>query len=381
VVHAGRSLWTPAAGESSHVPPLYQTSNFDYPSARAADAAASGRAYLYTRDGNPTCDAMAAAIADLDGAEAGLAFASGMAALTTAVLGLCAPGDHIVASAGLYGGTTRALRELEARCGIALSLVPAWQSDAVATALRPNTRLVVVETMTNPLLRVADLPALAALARARGVNLLVDSTFTTPVLCRPIEHGASLVMHSVTKYLAGHSDVVAGVVVGERALVDRLLSVRGFAGGVLDPFAAWLALRGLRTLALRMERQSENAARIAAALAELRGIAKVHYPGLASHPDHALAARLFAAPGAMVSFDVGDGEAARRVYDRVQVIARAASLGEVESLLTHPASFSHRALSPEERAQLGITDGLLRLSVGIEDWEDVVADVAQALAG
>jgi len=379
-VHAADGAWRAAAGESSHVPPIYQTTNFDYPDARAADEAAQGRAYLYTRDGNPSQDALAQAVARLEGGAAGLAFASGMSALCGALLAHLERGDHVVASEGLYGGTTEVLTHLLPRAGIEHTLTQAWDAGAVERALKPATRALVVETVTNPLLRVADLPALAALCLERRIALIVDSTFATPILCRPLEHGATLVMHSATKYLGGHGDVMAGILVGSSDAIARVRTFRSMCGGVLDPFAAWLALRGLRTLALRVERQCENAAHLARGLEGLRGIERVHYPGLPSHPDHARARRLLARPGAMVSFEVsGGGEGARRFYDRVRLIARAASLGEVESLLTHPASFSHRSLPAAERARLGIGEGLLRLSVGIEDPDDLLEDVRQAL--
>jgi cystathionine beta-lyase/cystathionine gamma-synthase len=238
-----------------------------------------------------------------------------------------------------------------------------------------------IETLTNPLLRVADLGALGALARDRGVALIVDSTFTTPALVRPLEHGATVVIHSLSKYVGGHADLLGGVAIGAAPALAPLVQQRTLVGGVLDPFAAWLALRGLRTLAVRLERQVANAAHLADALAALPGVRRVWYPGRADHPDHARARSLLAAPGAMISFELADAAAARRCYDRVRVIGRAASLGDVTSLLTHPASFSHKDVPAAERARLGIVDGLLRLSVGIEDVEDLEADLREALAG
>jgi methionine-gamma-lyase len=379
-VHVTRTKWQPHAGEGAHVPPIYQTTNFDYPDARSADEAAQGRAYLYTRDANPTSDAFAHAVAQLEGAESGLAFAAGMGAMYAAVMAHVDRGDHVVASEGLYGGTTGLVRNLLPRLGVDATLVAAWDTDAVEQALRPKTRVLVVETITNPLVRVSDLPALGQLCRERGITLIVDSTFATPIVCRPLEHGASIVMHSATKYIGGHGDVSAGLCLGARAAVEKLLPLRSMTGGVLDPFAAWLGLRGLRTLALRVERQCENALRIARGLEGHPKITKVYYPGLKSHPDHERARKLLASFGAMLSFEVaGGGAGARRVYDGAKLIARAASLGEVESLFTHPASFSHRALSADERARLGISDGLLRLSVGIEDADDILADILHTL--
>jgi methionine-gamma-lyase len=228
-------------------------------------------------------------------------------------------------------------------------------------------------------LRVPDLPALAALARGRGLPLVVDSTFATPLLCQPLAHGADVVIHSVSKYIGGHGDLIGGVAVGRTPMMARVRRHRTLLGGSMDPFCAWLAVRGLRTLAVRIERQCATAARLASMLAGLPAVKRVFFPGQADHPDHERARRLLASPGAMVSFELADGTAARRVYDGVQVVARAASLGEVSSLLTHPASFSHRGLLPEERARLGVTDGLLRLSVGLEDPVDLEEDLRQAI--
>jgi cystathionine beta-lyase/cystathionine gamma-synthase len=318
-------------------------------------------------------------VADLEGAESGLSFASGMAAISS-VLFACTGGGEVVASEGMYGGTTELLRDVGARAGLTVRLVPAWDTEAVRAAVSPRTRMLLVETITNPLLRVADLPALAGLARSRGLVLVVDSTFATPMLCRPLEAGAHLVVHSVSKYIGGHGDLIGGVAVGSTAMLASVRRHRTLLGGSMDPFAAWLALRGLRTLAVRLERQCASAARLAESLASLPGVRAVHYPGRRDHPDHERARRLLAAPGAMVSFEVADGDAARRVYDRVRLVARAASLGEVSSLLTHPASFSHRGLPVEERARLGLRDGLLRLSVGLEDPADLEEDLRQAIA-
>jgi cystathionine beta-lyase/cystathionine gamma-synthase len=318
-------------------------------------------------------------VADLEGAEVGVSFASGMAAIASTAFA-CAQGGEVLASEGIYGGSTELLRDLGPRHGLSVRLVPAWDTDAVAAAIGPRTKALLIETMTNPLLRVADLPALGALARRHQIALLVDGTFTSPLLCRPLEHGATVVIHSVSKYLGGHGDLIGGVAVGSEAVMAEVRRYRTLLGGTMDPFCGWLTLRGMRTLAVRMERQCATAARLAEVLAELPGVRRVHFPGRADHPDQARARRLFTWPGAMVSFELADGAAARRFYDRVQVVARAASLGEVCSLLTHPASFSHKGLAPEERARLGIADGLLRLSVGLEDPDDLEDDLRQAVA-
>lgn len=300
-------------------------------------------------------------------------------AATAAAVFASADGGEVIASEGIYGGSTELLRDVGPRFGLTLRLVPAWDTDAVRAAVAPRTRALMVETITNPLLRIADLPALGALAKERSLPLIVDSTFASPILCRPLEHGATMVVHSVSKYIGGHGDLIGGVVVGAAAAMASVRRHRTLLGTPMDPFAAWLALRGLRTLAVRVERQCQTAAALATLLGTLSGVRRVHYPGRADHPDHARAATLLDAPGAMVTFELADGAAARRAYDRVQVIARAASLGEVTSLLTHPASFSHKGLPAEERARLGITDGLLRLSVGLEDASDLADDLRSAI--
>jgi cystathionine beta-lyase/cystathionine gamma-synthase len=367
------------AGESAHNPPLYQTTNFVYPDAAAADAAAAGAGFLYSRQGNPTTQALADAIAALEGAEVARVFASGMAAVAAAVFAHAAGGE-VLASDGLYGGSIELLRDMGPRHGVTARFVPAWNSAVVRAAIGPSTRALLVETLSNPLLRVADIPALAALARERGIALIVDATFTTPCLSQPLSQGATLVVHSVSKYIGGHGDLIGGAAAGSVAAIGALDPYLRLFGGVMDPFAAWLCLRGVRTLPLRMERHCANAARLAEVLASLPAVRRVHYPGRSDHPDQAVAARTLAAPGAMVSFDLGDGAAARRAYDRVRVIGRAASLGEVASLLTHPASFSHKGIPRPQREAMGIGEGLLRLSVGIEDAADLEADLRQALA-
>jgi methionine-gamma-lyase len=359
---------------------LFQTSNYSYPDGASADRAAAGQGFLYSRQGNPTTEGLERAVADLEGAEAGVSFASGMAAIASTVFA-CAQGAEVVASEGIYGGSTELLRDLGPRHGLSVRLCPAWDTQAVAAAIGPRTRAILIETMTNPLLRVADLPALGALARERQIPLLVDATFTSPVLCQPLQLGASVVIHSVSKYLGGHGDLIGGVAVGSAALMTEVRRYRTLLGGNMDPFCGWLTLRGMRTLAVRLERQCATAARLADVLASLPGVRRVHFPGRADHPDCERAPRLFTWPGAMVSFELTDGAAARRAYDRVEVVARAASLGEVCSLLTHPASFSHKGLPPEERARLGIPDGLLRLSVGLEDPDDLEEDLRRAVAG
>jgi methionine-gamma-lyase len=379
--HAGHNAAPLPQGVATHAPAIYQTSGFEYPSHVEAEAAARGEIYLYSRDANPTEDRLAHAIAELEGAEDACVFGSGMAAMSAALLALVESGGHVVSIEGLYGGTTALITTQLPRFGITHTLVSEARPDAIEAAIGPETRVVHIESITNPLLRVADVDAIAAICRRRGVPLMVDATFATPLLQRPLERGATLSVHSATKYIGGHGDLLLGVVSGARDQIAKVRRVRKLQGGNADPFGAWLALRGLRTLALRMERQTSSALAIARALVELPGVERVHHPSLPSHPDHAIAARVLDGGGAMVSFEVAGGLArARRVYDRLQLIARAASLGDVTSLMTHPATFSHVGLLPEQRRRAGITDGLLRLSVGIEDAADLVADLAHALA-
>jgi methionine-gamma-lyase len=383
IAHAGLDAPSPetgAKGARPHAPPIYQTSGFEYADARQAEEAAEGQRYIYSRYASPNEDMLAAAIAELEGAEAAMMFASGMGAIAAALESRLSAGDHVVSVHGLYGGTHELLVGVLPRFGVETTFVDAATADAVAPAIRPTTKVVYVEAISNPLLRVADLDGLGALCQERGVALLVDATFATPLLCRPIERGATLSIHSGTKYLGGHGDAICGVVSASAADVARLSSLRKLHGASLDPFAAWLVLRGLRTMGLRVERQVASAGAIARALVEMPGVERVWYPGLPSHPDHALAARILDGPGAMVSFEVAGGlDGARRVYDRLQLVARAASLGEITSLMTHPARFSHLRVDADSRRRAGIADGLLRLSVGIEDPGDLIDDLRQAI--
>lgn len=366
-------------GERPHVPPVFLTSNFEYASADGADAAAAGEAYIYSRYANPTVEAFEIAVAQLERAEAACAFASGMGALSATLMALGAGGSLLV-SDGIYGGTTEFVNAIGTQLGMTPSFVPAWNTEAVVAALHARPKVLLVETVSNPLLRVADVPALAAACAKTGTALIVDATFSTACLSRPLEQGATAVVHSASKYLAGHGDVIAGVVAASRAVLTGVTQYRKLVGANLGPFEAFLALRGLRTLPLRMERQCNNAAALASSLAEHPAVQAVHYPGLNSHPDFARAKRLLTCGGAMVTFELANLQAARRFYDRLKVIRRAASLGDVASLVTHPVSFSHKGVPEAVRLASGITDGLLRVSVGIEDAADLLADAKQALA-
>jgi cystathionine gamma-synthase/methionine-gamma-lyase len=346
---------------------------------------------MYTRYGNPTVSALEAAVAALEGGEAALAYSSGMAAIHGALLGAGArAGTTVVAAYDVYGATYALLTRLLASQGVTTRFVDASDHAAVAAALAAapvsaaHPAALIVETISNPLIKVADLPALAELAHAAGAAFIVDNTFASPYLCQPLARGADYVVHSATKYLGGHGDVLGGVIVTDQARRRELNEINKLVGANLGPQEAWLTLRGIKTLPLRVQRQCENAALVAAWLAAHPLVSQVNYPGLASHPQHALAARMLerGAFGAMISFDIREGDRARvfRFMEALRLVLPATTLGDVYSLALYPAHSSHRALEPELRRRIGIGDGLVRLSVGIEDPADIIADLAQALA-
>ena len=371
-IHAGSPATEPGAPV---VAPIYQAATFF---TEFGDAAGEVR---YTRYGtNPNHELAAARLADLEGAERALVLASGNAAMALSMLACVGgSGAHIVALDQLYGGTFRLLTRDLPRFGIDTTFVPIdgdW-----ASAVRAETRAFVVEVMVNPTLRVPDLPAICALANERGIPVIVDATFATPVNCRPIEHGASLVVHSATKYLGGHSDLSAGVVAGSAVMVEKVRQLLMSFGPVLDPHATWLLERGIKTLPLRMKQHNENAATFARHFETHPDIRRVHYPGLASHEDHERAARLLDGMGGMVSLVIEGGDArALRVVQHLQLIAYAPSLGGVESLVSLPRFTSHASMTPEQRSAVGIEDGFLRISVGVENVADLIADFERALA-
>lgn len=355
--------------------PVYQTSTFQQ------DAIGKPRGYEYSRSGNPTRAALETALASLEGGRHGLAFASGVAA-TTAVLSLLRPGDHVVAGDDLYGGTYRLFERVFKPWGVTFDYPPATDADAIASAIRPETRLVWLETPTNPLLRIVDIARVAAAARARGARVAVDNTFASPYLQRPLELGADIVVHSATKYLGGHSDLIGGaVVVNDGELFERIRYYQNAAGAVPGPWDCWLLLRGLKTLALRMQAHCRNARAIAERLARHPRVERVHYPGLPDHPQHALAARQMSDFGGMVSLELAGGfPAVERFVGRLKLFILAESLGGVESLVCYPPKMTHAAIPPSERRRRGIGDNLVRLSVGIEHTDDLIEDVEQALA-
>jgi cystathionine gamma-lyase len=378
-IHAGQ---TPDPSTGAVMQPIYATSTY------AQRSPGVHQGFEYSRTQNPTRFAYERCVADLEDGTRGYAFASGMAATAT-LLELLAPGDHIVASDDLYGGSRRLFtRVRQASAGLAFSFVDLRDLSAVAAAIRPQTRLLWVETPSNPMLKIADLSALAQLARGRGLLSAADNTFATPYLQRPLSFGFDLVMHSATKYLNGHSDVVNGMlVVGEDpALAERLEFLQNSVGAIAGPFDSFLALRGLKTLSLRMQRHCENALELASFLERHPKVARVHYPGLAAHPQHALARAQMRDPrgqsafGGMISIELKGGlEDARRFLERCELFALAESLGGVESLIEHPGIMTHASVPSEARAALGITDTLCRLSIGVEAVEDLRADLRQAL--
>jgi cystathionine beta-lyase/cystathionine gamma-synthase len=336
--------------------------------------------YLYTRYANPTVRELEEALAEVEGAEAAVTLASGMAAMTTALMSLVRAGDEILASASLYGGTMRLLRGPLPAFGVAARFVPVGELPRVDRLAGEKSRVLVVESPTNPTLEVVDLAAVAEAAHARGLVVVVDNTFATPFLQRPLALGADLVMHSLTKALAGHSDVIGGALVGSRERIEQARATMKVLGGCMDPHSAFLIRRGLKTLHLRVQRQCESALALARRLEGHPAVRRVIYPGLASHPGHEVARRQMAAFGGMVTLVLGGGlPAAERFYDRLKLVARAASLGGVESLASLPVHTSHHGLDETQLREAGIDPGMVRLSIGVEDAADLIADVEQAL--
>ncbi len=373
-IHAGQS---PDPTTGAVMMPIYATSTF------AQQSPGVHKGFEYARSQNPTRMAFERCIADLEGGSAAFAFSSGLAASAT-VLDMLEHGSHIVASDDLYGGTRRLFERVRRQsAGLDITYVDLGDAEAVKAALRPNTKLVWVETPTNPLLKLADLEAIAAATRGHGTWLVADNTFASPWVQRPLEFGFDIVVHSTTKYLNGHSDMVGGVVIVGRnqEIRDKIAFLQNAVGSVSGPFDSFLALRGLKTLSLRMERHCTSALKIAEFLEAHPGVDGVIYPGLASHPQHELAKRQMRGFGGIVTARIGGGlEGATRFLERCQLFTLAESLGGVESLIEHPAIMTHASVPPEVRAELGIDDGLVRLSVGIEDADDLIEDLRVALA-
>jgi cystathionine beta-lyase/cystathionine gamma-synthase len=375
---------SPEVNQTPSAVPIYQAAAFSAgDSSELGDVLTGATAgYAYSRIDNPTTAALASAVAELEGAEAGLAFATGMAAIHAAIVSLVRTGQTIVAAKAVYGTTRDLMVKVLAGFGIATEFVDPRDPAAVDAALaRTGSPLLYVETISNPTIVVSDIAALAAIAHRHGAALLVDNTFASPYSCRPIELGADLVIHSATKYLSGHADVLAGVVVGSRARIDALRPILVDVGGALAPLAAFLVLRGLPTLALRMERHSETALELAAWLQDQNGVDRVYYPGLPGDPGHEIAVHQLSVFGGMLAFELSGGrEAGRAFLDAMQLAERTASLGAVRTITTHPPSTTHRQLDAEALAASGIAPGLLRCSVGLEDVEDLREDFELGLA-
>jgi cystathionine beta-lyase/cystathionine gamma-synthase len=369
-VHAGQR---PDRETGAIMSPIYQTSTY------VQDGLGRHKGFEYARTRNPTRDTLERNVAALEGAAHGFAFASGLAA-TDAVLKLLSAGDHVICGSNVYGGTHRIMTQVFERLGLRFTFVDTRDSANIGAAVTDATRMIYVETPTNPMMHLTDLAAVAALARDRELVLVVDNTFATPALQQPMALGAEVVLHSTTKYLNGHSDMVGGMVLTTRDdLAERLAFLQNAVGAVPGPMDCWLALRGTKTLHLRMERHDQNGRRIAAWLAEHPTVRRVYYPGLATHPQHELAQRQMSGFGGMISLDVGSLEAARAVVEHTRVFALAESLGGVESLIGHPASMTHASVPRTMREEMGLTDGLVRLSVGIEDVDDLLDDLERAL--
>jgi cystathionine gamma-lyase / homocysteine desulfhydrase len=353
--------------------PIYQVSTY------RQEAVGKHKGYEYSRTGNPTRRALEELMKDLEGGVAGFAFSSGMAAIT-AVIMLLNAGDHVILTDDVYGGTFRVVTKVLQRFGISATFVDTTDVRNIEAAIQPNTKALYLETPTNPLLKVSDIAACAQFAKSRGLLVIVDNTFMSPYWQSPIELGADIVVHSATKYLGGHSDVVAGIaVVNSPELAESLHFIQNSTGAVLGPQDSWLLIRGIRTLGVRMEAAERTARRIADFLVEHPRVQRVYYPGLPSHPGHDIASKQARGFGAMISFDVGSLEKADEVLANVKYFTLAESLGAVESLISVPARMTHASIPKERRDELGITDGLIRISVGLEDAEDLLEDLAAAL--
>jgi cystathionine beta-lyase/cystathionine gamma-synthase len=359
--------------------PIYQTSTFEVTD-NDEQVSATHTDHFYTRYGNPTNTVAEQTIAALEGVDQALTFASGMGAITTTIMALLKSGDHIVAQRDIYGGVTKFLSQWLPKMGIETTFVDTTDYEQHARAIRPNTKLLYVESPTNPTLRVVDLKTIARLARQHKLISMIDGTFGTPINQHPAEFGIDLVMHSGTKYLNGHTDLICGVVAGRADLIETIHATRTTIGNCMDPHASWMLVRGLKTLALRVARQNENALRVAEFLSQHAKVRSVHYPFLKTHPQYAIARQQMAGGGGMVSFEVeGTGEDARRATESMRLFTLAPSLGGVESLVSIPVLTSHVMIDPEHRKKMGVTEQMIRLSVGIENADDLIADLEHAL--
>lgn len=378
-VHAGQHP-DPSTGAISV--PIYETSTFVFKNAEqgAARFAGTEEGYIYTRLGNPTIKALEKSLAVLEDGEDARACATGMAAINTGVISLVKKGDHVVSTDCLYGGTAKLFLDILPRFGVEFTLVDSSDARNVEAAIKENTKLIYIETPSNPTLKLTDLPAISKIAKEHRIVTMVDNTFMSPYFQKPLNLGIDVSLHSLTKYLSGHSDVVGGAIITSKTLIKQVDPILKNTGATLGPFEAWLTLRGIKTLPLRMDRHNENAQKIAKYLETHPKIEKVYYPGLESHPQHELAKKQMTGFGGIVSFEVKGGlEAGRKLMNSVKLCTLAVSLGAAETLIEHPASMTHAIVPIEERLKAGITDSLVRLSVGIEDAEDITTDLKQAL--
>ncbi len=381
VMHVGHE---PDPCTGSITTPIYQTSTFVFPNVDEGAARFRGEreGYIYTRLGNPTVAALERCVSALEGAEKGLAFGSGMAAISALLLAIVKSGDHVVADKCIYGSTYTFLAATLMRFGVEVDFVDCSDIGQIAASLKPNTRIIYFETPANPMMKMVDMEAVARLAKPRGIITVVDNTFMSPYFQRPLEWGIDIVIHSATKYLGGHGDVLGGLIVGAAELIDLVrTTTQKDVGGIMSPFDAWLILRGIKTLAVRMERHERNAMKVAEFLEKHPAVERVYYPGLPSHPQYAIGKKQMTGFGGMMSFELKGGfEAGRTLMDSVKLCHLAVSLGETSTLIEHPASMTHSVLTPEERQAAGISEGLVRLSVGLEHPDDIIADLEQGLA-
>ncbi|WP_240377407.1 methionine gamma-lyase [Bacillus piscicola] len=368
----------------SLVPPIHQTSTFSFTSAEQGEKRFAGEeaGYIYSRLGNPTVRELEEKIADLENGEEGIAFSSGMAAVSSVLTSLVKTGDHILVSEGIYGCTFGLLDMLKERFQVDYDLIPMDTEEAIVSRIRPETKVIYIETPINPTMKLVDLKLATSIARKRDIHCVVDNTFASPMLQRPLEFGADVVLHSATKYIGGHGDVVAGLAVGKKDFISRVRqSAQKDMGGVLGPFDAWLLMRGLKTLGLRMTRHCENAQAVFEQLKDHPKVNNIYYPGDPNFPQHDLAAAQMEQFGGLISFELnGDKTTAQRFMNELQLIHIAVSLGDAETLIQHPASMTHSAVPPKSRKEMGISEQLLRLSVGLESDSDIWEDLEQALA-
>jgi len=377
-VHAGEKR-DPSTG--AVVTPIYETSVFAFSNTKELIDVMSEKAegYIYSRYGNPTVRTVEKKMAELEGAEDVAVFSSGMAAIATTIFTLVSSGDHVVSTRDLYGGTLTFFKEVLPKFGVEASLVEATDFDEMKSAIQENTKVIYAETPTNPTLKLVDVSKVAKLGKKKRITVVVDNTFASPYNLKPIQFGVDIVIHSATKYLGGHNDVTAGMVGGSQNFVQKLKEMRKHLGGTLDPLAAWLLLRGLKTLGLRMERHNSNGMRVAKYLEKHPKVKRVYYPGLPSHPQHSIAKRQMKGFGGVVSFEIDGGfEETMKFVDNLKLCYLAASLGGAETLATQPVTCSHYFVSAEDRRKTRITDQLVRLALGIEDSEDIIADLEQA---